>query len=57
MVTYRHLQELQEQMESVFESLAEKEERQEHAKAVSAIDIDAFHCQKVRAGACTGGRG
>jgi hypothetical protein len=40
-------QELMDQLKSVFESLAEKEERQEHAKSVASVDITAYQCEKV----------
>lgn len=37
-----------EQLDSVFESLAEKENRMEHAKSVASVDVTAYQCQKVR---------
>ena len=37
-----------EQLDSAFESLHEKEERQEAAKSVGAIDLTVWSCEKVR---------
>lgn len=55
-LTPHHQQEMMDQMESIFESLGEKENQQEHAKTVASVDVAAYQCEKASKdghGVCT----
>ena len=43
----KHTQELLDQLEGVFESYAEKENRMEYLRNLASVEVTAFHCEQV----------